>query len=110
MSLANYFSNDLHEFAKQIVWFGGPERCVSDIAAFLAFIMAKSVPSAFEHAKMAFGFTDEDFRNALKTAKPGLFIYPEQWERWNRSLGIEPPLPFPVKWPERFKANTPEPA
>jgi hypothetical protein len=48
------------------------------------------VPSAFEHAKVTLGFTDEDFRNALITAKPGLFIYPEQWERWNKVLGIDP--------------------
>jgi hypothetical protein len=105
MSLAGHFSNDLHEFSKQIVWFDGPERRVSDTSAFLAFIMAKSVPSAYEHAKMIFGFTNEDFRNALKAAKPGLFVYSEQWERWNKILGIEPSLPFPVKWPERFKAN-----
>lgn len=98
MSLAGLFSNDLKEFAAQVVWFDGPERRVLDTASFLAFIMAKSVPSAFDHAKMAFGFTDEDFKNALKSAKPGLFVYPEQWERWNEALKIDPPLPFPKKW------------
>jgi hypothetical protein len=102
MSLAGLFSHDLHEFAKQIVWFDGPERRILDTSAFLAFIMARSVPSAFEHAKVAFGFNDEDFREALIAAKPGIFIYPEQWESWNKVLGIEPSLPFPVKWPERF--------
>lgn len=98
MSLSNLYSHDLYEFAKQIVWFDGPERRVTDTSDFLAFIMAKSVPSAFEHAKKAFGFTEKDFRNALKSAKPGLFVYPEQWERWNQTLGIKPPLPFPQKW------------
>ena len=103
-SLAGMFSNDLHEFAAQIVWFDGPERRVSDTADFLAFIMAKSVPSAFEHAQKAFGFTDDDFRNALRSAKPGLFAYKDQWERWNMALQINPPLPFPQKWSEKTKS------
>jgi hypothetical protein len=103
MSLAGYFSHDLYEFAKQIVWFDGSERRISDTSSFLAFIMARSVPSAFEHAKNAFGFTNKDFINALKVAKPGLFIYKQQWEKWNKILGIKPPLPFPMKYPEKIK-------
>jgi hypothetical protein len=60
--------------------------------------MARGGPSAFEHAKTVFGFTDEDFVNALKAAKPGLFIYREQWEKWNKTFEIDPPLPFPIKF------------
>lgn len=91
------YSNDLYEFAKQVVWFDCPERRVSDKYAFLAFIMAKSVPSAYNHAKTVFGFTDADFKEALYRAKPGLFMYHEQWEKWNKTLGIEPTLPIPQK-------------
>lgn len=95
--LAGCFSPDLYEFARQVVWFDGPERRAIDPYALLAFIMAKSVPSAYRHARECFGFTDEDFREALRRAKPGLFVYPEQWAKWNKELEIDPPLPMPKK-------------
>lgn len=91
------FSCSLEQFARQIVWYDSPEQRLTDIDAFLVFVMAKSVPSAYEHARAAFGFTDEDFRRALKRAKPGIFVYPAHWLKWNQQLGITPPLPFPER-------------
>jgi len=90
------YSHDFYEFAKQVVWFDGVER-QGERHHFLAFLMARGPRSAYEHARQAFGFTDEDFRDALRHAKPGVFIYPENWEAWNTELGIVPALPLPER-------------
>lgn len=90
------YSTDFTEFAKEVVWFGGIEQ-QGDKYPFLAFLMAKGMPEAYEHARKVFGFTDEDFRQALRQAKAGLFVYEEEWLEWNKKLGIEPALPFPKK-------------
>lgn len=92
------FSSSLQEFAKEIVWFSSPEQSLKDIHAFLVFIMARGGEQAFEHAQKTFGFTNEDFTKALNNAKPGVFIYEEQWNNWNEKLGINPKLPFPRKY------------
>ena len=90
------YSHDFHQFAKQVVWFGGEEQQGVKYP-FLALLMARGTHTAYEHARQAFGFTDEDFREALRRAKAGVFMYREQWERWNTELGFVPPLPFPEK-------------
>lgn len=92
------FSSNLQEFAKEVVWFNGPEQSLKDIGAFLVFVMARGGEKAFEHAQRAFGFTNQDFIRALKNAKPGVFIYESQWNNWNEKLGIDPKLPFPKKY------------
>ena len=91
-----FYSCDYYKFAKQVVWYGCEEQR-GEKYPFLAFLMGRGSRSAYEHAREAFGFTDEDFREALRQAKPGTFIYPERWEEWNIELGINPPLPFPRK-------------
>jgi len=90
------YSHDFREFAKQVVWFGGEEQQGVKYP-FLVFLMARGTRNAYEHARREFGFTDEDFREALRQAKAGVFMYPERWEQWNAELGITPALPFPER-------------
>jgi hypothetical protein len=90
------YSHDFQAFAKQVVWFGGEEQQGVKYP-FLAFLMGRGARAAYDHARCVFGFTDEDFREALRRAKAGVFIYQEEWERWNTELGFVPPLPFPKK-------------
>jgi hypothetical protein len=88
------WSYDFHEFARQVVWFDSTERR-GEKYPFLAFLMAKGSRRAYEHARKVFDFTDEDFREALRQAKPGLFLHPDVWNEWNIELGIIPPWSFP---------------
>lgn len=90
------YSRNFQEFTRQVVWFGGVER-EGEKYPFLAFLMARGPRAAYEHARQTFGFTDEDFREALRHAKAGTFIYPDRWERWNAELGFTPALPFPER-------------
>lgn len=92
------FSTDIHKFAKQIVWFESRERSLKDIDAFLVFVMARGGEEAFQHALEAFKFSINDFIKAFQKAKPGVFIYEEQWNKWNDKFGIDPKLPFPRKY------------
>jgi len=88
------WSHDFKTFAKQVVWFPSEEQ-QGEKYPFLVLLMARGPRSAYEHARKVFGFTDEDFREALRQAKPGVFMTEERWERWNKELGFVPPLPLP---------------
>ena len=88
------YSYDFHEFAKQVVWFSCEEQRGVKYP-FLAFLMANGTDKAYEHARKVFEFTDEDFREALRQAEPGVFRYQKEWDRWNAKFGFIPALPFP---------------
>ena len=96
----NQLPTDLHEFAKYAVWYDCPERFIKTEQAykdFLVHLLAYSPDSYIEHAKKTFKITDEDFRDALKTSKPGVFMFENEWLYCNERLGINPPLPYPRK-------------
>lgn len=85
-------------FVKQNVYWWGNDRPSLDVDAVLRFILAKRPRYVEEMARKDFGFTDNDFRQALRRTPPGLFWgvgAEEKWNETNRRLGIEPPLPFP---------------
>lgn len=91
---------DLHDFAKYFVWYECPERYIrneQEYKDFLVFLLAKAPARYIEHARKTFNVTDEDFREALKAAKSGVFMCEDQWIKCNKELGIDPPLPFPQK-------------
>ena len=91
---------NLNEFAATFVWYECPEKYIrneEEYKHFLVFLLAKAPLTIIEFAKKTFNITDEDFREALKSAKPGVFIYEETWLQCNKDLGINPPLPFPKK-------------
>jgi len=89
------FSNNLHEFAKQIVWFPCAAQEADDIDEFLLFLLANGNDRAIMHARRAFGVTNADFQRAIRKAEPGTFMYEKFWEERNKLIGIDPPPPFP---------------
>jgi hypothetical protein len=91
---------NIYDFAKKFVWYDCPERFIKtkqDYKDFLVFLLANAPPVLMEHARKTFHITDDEFRDALNTAKPGIFIYEENWLQCNKNLGIDPSLPFPRK-------------
>lgn len=95
------YSTNLNKFAEQIVWFMPPEQALRDMNYFLVHLMAKSSEEAYCHFRATFPqFSDDDFKEALRNARPGIFMYEEEWLRWNKRFGLEPPLPFPIKYPK----------
>lgn len=86
------------EFAQKHVYWWGKERPNIDVLATLSFILAQCPPYVEKMAREQFGFTDQDFAEALKVTPPGSYwgVAPEEhWRRNNLRLGINPPLPFP---------------
>jgi hypothetical protein len=92
-------SLEFKELARCFVWYESPDEALANINSFLAHIMARCPESVFMYAKEHFGLTDDDFREALKYSDPGVFIYQSNWDKWNKILGIDPPLPPPLKYP-----------
>ena len=91
---------NLQKFAEALVWHDCPERYIRTPEAyknFLVFLLAHMPEDVITYAQKTFNITDADFIDALKTAKPGVFIYESEWTRCNDKLGIVPPLPFPRK-------------
>lgn len=80
---------------KEIYWYDIDKTRVS-IENVLQTILAKKTRYTEALAREKFGFTDEDFREALIKTPPGVFTSREKWVRMNLRFGIDPPLPFPV--------------
>lgn len=59
------YSNDIREFAKQVVWYPCRERDLADFDEFLVFLLARGGERAIEHAREHFGITDADFQRAI---------------------------------------------
>ncbi len=88
---------DINKFARIIIWFQPAEYTINHKNQFLLYIMRTPQNLAYLHAKKYYGYTDEDFRQALYNAEPGIIMYEHIWELWNKRLNIDPPLPFPKK-------------
>ncbi len=91
------YSKDINVFAEQVVWYAPSHHILEKKNSFLLHMMRDPSTYMYEHAKKYFNYTDDDFRNALKHASPGIIMYKEIWELWNERLEIIPPLPFPKK-------------
>ena len=95
------YATDLTKFAEQTVWFMPPEKALADKNYFLVHIMAKASKEAYEHFRKNFPqFSDSDFVEALRNARPGIFMYEDNWNEWNKKLGLDPPIPYPKKCPD----------
>jgi hypothetical protein len=96
--IPDQYETDILLFAARFVWFTQPEKALADKDSFLAHVMARGSEKTFHHACEHFGYTKEDFIQALHAAQPGDFLYEKTWLFWNDFLGISPPLPFPMKY------------
>lgn len=89
------YSKDMTKFYRTVVWWGEYDPNTFDKNAFLVQLLARSPEEVIEHARKYFGYTDEDFRDALHHAAPGIVMYEDEWLKLNRLYCIDPPLPFP---------------
>lgn len=89
------YSKDFSEFYRDVIWWGQYEPDRFNKNNFLVQLLARGSKNKIEHAKKVFGFTDDDFREALRNAPPGVVMYEEKWRELNIKYGIDPPLPFP---------------
>ena len=62
---------DLSALARRIVWFEPPEVALANPVRFLAYLMTCRTIGDLEVARRH--FSDEDFREALQAAPPGIF-------------------------------------
>jgi hypothetical protein len=93
------YATDLVKFAEQIVWFMPPEAALKDKNYFLVHLMAKSTAEAYEHFRRHFPeYSDADFVEALRESLPGIFMFEDDWNMWNKKFGLDPSLPFPRKY------------
>lgn len=91
--------DEFQEFIRKYVYWWGENRSDFNTRAVLSFILAQRPPYVEQIARDRFGFTDNDFIEALKDIQPGIFWgvgAEEHWNNVNKRLGINPPLPFPT--------------
>ena len=88
------------DFAQKHVYWWGETRSNINVGAVLRLILARKSAYVENMARERFGFTDDDFCEALHDTPPGLFWGPgaeEHWDEVNVRFGIVPPLPFPKR-------------
>ena len=88
----NGFPADLGEVARRIVWFQPPGRTLEDPILFLNHAMTWGTVADLKVVQSH--FTDDDLREALRKARPGVFDA-RSWNYWHLMLdmGEAPPLP-----------------
>ena len=107
MEVSNF--DALKKLAEEVVWYECDEKYIQTETSykhFLVFLLSRGTDEDISYARNTLQIPDADFIDALKSAKPGVFIYEAKWDYWNKKFNIIPKLPFPVKWPERFCNNT----
>jgi hypothetical protein len=80
--------------ATQIIWFEPPAQALSDPVRFMAYAMTYAMHEEMRVLRRY--VTDDDFREALDHAPPGI-IDPRSWAYWNSKMGRYPPPPLPVR-------------
>jgi hypothetical protein len=80
--------------ARHIIWFETPAEALADPVRFMAYAMSHAL---HEDMKVIRRYvSDEDFREALDRAPPGI-IDPRSWAYWNSKFGRFPPPPLPKR-------------
>lgn len=80
--------------AARIIWFEPPAKALSDPVRLMAYAMANA--SHEEMRILRHYVSDDDFREALDNAPPGI-VDPRSWAYWNSKMGRYPPPPLPVR-------------
>jgi hypothetical protein len=80
--------------AKRIIWFEPASKALSDPCRLMAYAMAHATHEEMRVLRRY--VSDEDFRNALDHAPPGI-VDPRSWAYWNSKMGRYPPPPLPVR-------------
>lgn len=85
---------EIHAIARRIIWFEPPEKALSDPIRFMAYAMSHAPHEDMRVLRRY--VSDDDFREALDHAPPGI-IDPRSWAYWNNKMGRYPPPPRPVR-------------
>lgn len=78
--------------ARRVIWFEPPAAALADPVRFMAYAMSQATPEDMRLIRRY--VSDEDFREALDLAPPGI-IDPRSWNYWHLKLGRYPPPPLP---------------
>jgi len=93
----NSLPTPLVDVARNVVWFKAPEETLADEVFFLNHVMiygcAEDIVTTRRH------LDDDAFRNALRTAHPGIWD-PRSWAYWHIVLDLMPIPPIPIRFPE----------
>jgi hypothetical protein len=105
MRLSAPYPAELVRIARKVVWYDAPEETLGNLNTFLAHLMVYGSPADVAAVKRY--VPEEEFRNVLEEAPPGVFTA-GAWRRWHEFFGIEPVPPLPRR---RFPDGTfgPEP-
>jgi len=82
------------DLARRMIWFEAPEKALADPIRFMAYAFARAT---HEEMKLLRRYlTDEDLREALDHAPPGI-IDARSWAYWNAKFGRFPAPPMPQR-------------
>jgi hypothetical protein len=85
---------ELDAVAERVIWFEKADDALRHPKRFLAYLMTYGVLEEILIAKKY--FTDDDFRDALDDAPPGIFDI-RSWHYWNGVYGRTPVPPLPQR-------------
>jgi hypothetical protein len=80
--------------AQRLIWFEEPAEALADPLRFIAYAFSRATHEDMTVLR-AF-LTDDDFREALDHAPPGI-IDPRSWAYWNAKFGRYPAPPIPLR-------------
>jgi hypothetical protein len=93
-------TSDVEAISRRVIWFEPPNQAVADPVRFIAYAMTYG--DFADMAVLRRQLTDEDLREALTKAPPGIFD-PRSWAYWNLLLGRYPAPPLPERTiPENY--------
>jgi hypothetical protein len=82
--------------ARRLVWFEEPTQALRNPVRFMAYAMTYALHEEMRVLRQY--VSDEDFREALAHAPPGI-IDPRSWAYWNSRMGRWPVPPLPQRFP-----------
>lgn len=85
---------DLLRVAERMVWFKPPEETLAEPFLFLSHAMTYGTVDDLRVVRAH--FTDDDLRQALRAAAPGVFDA-RSWAYWHAVLGVHPAPPLPTR-------------
>lgn len=88
------FPRELSQVARRVVWFQSPEETLRDPVLFLNHVMTYGTVADLREVRAH--FRDEDLREALRRAHPGIFSA-RSWSYWHLMLDMGAPPPLPVR-------------
>ena len=87
-------TDETQSLAEKLVWFEPPAAALADPIRFMAYAFARATNDEIKLLRTY--LDDEDFREALDNAPPGI-IDPRSWAYWNLKAGRYPAPPLPTR-------------